>query len=80
MDFFLPTSNTIIEYNGQQHYEAIDYFGGQERFERQEERDNAVRQYCKEHKIKLIEIPYTEYDDIETILKKELNIKKHVLL
>lgn len=80
VDFFLPTSNTIIEYNGQQHYEAIDYFGGQERFERQEERDNAVRQYCKEHKIKLIEIPYTEYDNIETILKKELNIKKNVLL
>lgn len=77
VDFFIPTSNTIIEYNGQQHYEAIDYFGGQERFERQKERDNAVRMYCKEHKIKLIEIPYTEYDNIEEILTKELNIKKH---
>lgn len=47
----------------------------QERFEI--ERDNAVRQYCEEHKIKLIEIPYTEYDNIEEILTKELNIKKH---
>ena len=75
VDFFIPTSNTIIEYNGQQHYEAIDYFGGKERFERQKERDNAVRMYCKEHKIRLIEIPYTEYKNIETILNKSLKIK-----
>jgi hypothetical protein len=31
--------------------------------------------YCKEHGIKLIEIPYWDYDNIETILKKELKIK-----
>ena len=75
MDFFIPTFNTIIEYNGQQHYDAIDYFGGQERLERQKERDNAVRMYCKDHKIKLIEIPYTEFDNIENILKRELKLK-----
>jgi hypothetical protein len=49
----------------------------EKRFAHQQERDNAVRQYCEEHKIKLIEIPYTEYDNIEEILTKELNIKKH---
>lgn len=74
-DFFIPSLNAIIEYNGIQHYESVDYFGGQEAFERQQERDMALRQYCKEHKIKLIEIPYTEYDNIEALLKKELKIK-----
>ena len=71
-DFYLPKYNTIIEYNGQQHYEIEFYFGGEERLERQQERDMALRQYCKEHKIKLIEIPYWNYDNIETIIMKEL--------
>ena len=39
------------------------------------ERDNALRQYCKEHKIKLIEIPYTQKKNINKILKKELKTK-----
>ena len=77
VDFYLPNQNIIIEYNGQQHYIPLNVFGGIERFEGQQERDMSLRQYCKEHKIRLIEIPYTDYDNIETILTKELNIKKH---
>ena len=33
-----------------------------------------VPQYCKDNNIKLIIIPYFEFDNIEKILKKELNI------
>lgn len=73
VDFYLPQHNIVIEYNGGQHYKSIDYFGGQKALERQQERDMAVRQYCKEHKIRLIEIPYTEFDNIETILNKQIN-------
>jgi len=75
VDFYIQESNVIIEYNGIQHYEPIGRFGGKESFIQQQERDMALRQYCKEHKMKLIEIPYTEYNNIETILKKELKIK-----
>ena len=71
-DFYLPSKNVIIEFNGAQHYKIVDYFGGKSTFERQQNRDFALRQYCKEHKIKIIEIPYTEYDNIESILEKEL--------
>lgn len=76
VDFYLPSNNIIIEYNGIQHYKQKEYFGGVNALEKQQERDMALRQYCKEHKIKLIEIPYTEYDNIETILNKELDIIK----
>ena len=62
----------FIEYNGHQHYKSVDYFGGEERYEQQIERDYAVQLYCKEHKIKLITIPYSEYDNIDNILKREL--------
>lgn len=76
VDFYIQESNVIIEYNGIQHYEPIGRFGGKESFIQQQERDMALRQYCKEHKIKLIEIPYWDYDNIETILNKELGINK----
>ena len=29
-DFYLPNYNTCIEYQGKQHYESIEYFGGEE--------------------------------------------------
>lgn len=77
IDFYLPQYNVAIEYNGQQHYEVAHFFGGKEAFYKRQMRDDSVRFYCKENKIKLIEIPYTEYDNIEEILTKELNIKKH---
>lgn len=77
LDFYMPSLNVAIEYNGEQHYMAVKHWGGEQAFERQQERDYALRQYCKEHKIKLIEIPYTEYDNIENILAKELKFDKN---
>ena len=74
VDFYLPEHNIIIEYNGKQHYKPVDKFGGDKQLELQQERDYALRQYCKEHKIKLIEIPYTEYNNIEDKLTKELGL------
>lgn len=73
-DFFLPNYNIIIEYNGKQHYHPIEFFGGKDRFKIQVERDDLLKTYCKEKGIKLVEIPYTEYDNIERILGEILNI------
>jgi hypothetical protein len=75
VDFYLPKNNSIIEFHGKQHYEPIKWFGGEKTFKEQQDRDMALRQYCEEHKIKLIEIPYTEINNLEEILKKELKIK-----
>lgn len=70
VDFYLKSLNTIIEYNGKQHYEPIEYFGGKEKFEKQVERDNDLRHYCKYNNIKLIEISYQQSkDEIENIIK-----------
>ena len=77
VDFFLPDLNAIIEFNGDQHYRPVEMWGGKEQFEKQQIRDNALRQYCKEHKIKLIEIPYSQMSNIEEILTKELKIHKN---
>lgn len=74
-DFYLPKLNTIIEYNGEQHYRPVSIYGGEKQFAIQVERDYAMRQYCKEKRIKLIEIPYYDKDNIEIILMKALKIK-----
>ena len=76
VDFFLPCYNTIIEFHGEQHYTMIKHFGGIKKFEKQKNRDIFLRKYCKHHKIRLIEIPYTKISNIEQILKQKLKIKR----
>lgn len=73
-DFYILYNNIaiIIEYNGKQHYEPIEYFGGKERFKKQQERDELLRKFCQFHNIKLLEISYTE-KDIENTLLNFLN-------
>ena len=77
VDFFIPSRNIVIEYNGIQHYKEVGFFGGDKVFEKQQERDMALRQYCKEHGIKLIEIPYWENNNIENVLDGEMGIIKN---
>lgn len=48
----------LIEYQGEQHFEPIKFFGGDKKFDRQQLNDNAKREYCKNKNINLIEIPY----------------------
>lgn len=77
VDFYIPSRNIVIEYNGIQHYKEIGFFGGDKVFEKQQERDMALRQYCKEHNIRLIEIPYWENNNIENVLDGEMGIIKN---
>lgn len=71
-DFYLPNMNICIEYDGIQHYESIDFFGGEDEFSLVKLRDSIKNTYCKDNNIKLIRIPYFEYDNIEEILNKEI--------
>ena len=76
-DFSIPNEkygHILIEYNGIQHYEAVDYFGGEEQFKKQKEHDKRKRDYAKKHGYKLITIKYTydTYESVEEYLDKEL--------
>ena len=74
-DFYLPNYNCCIEYDGRQHYYISEYFGGQNGFIDTKIRDTIKNKYCKDNNIKLIRIPYWEINNIEEILKNELNLK-----
>jgi len=67
-DFYLPDYNMCIEYDGIQHYEIINFFGGEKEFQNRQKRDNIKTQYCKDNNIKLLRIPYTDYNIIEQII------------
>lgn len=54
LDIYLPKLNVAIEYQGAQHYEPIEFFGGQEAFERTIERDKRKKELCEKHKCILI--------------------------
>ncbi len=71
-DFYLPTKRLFIEYNGEQHYIPIDFFGGQDKFNIQQEHDKRKEEYAHKMDIKLLIIPYWNFDNIENILEKAL--------
>lgn len=50
----------LIEYQGIQHYQPKDKFGGWSGLQKQKFNDMKKREYCKKHNIKLVIIPYTD--------------------
>lgn len=60
-DFYLPPFNIMIEYDGEQHYRPIEYFGGEDKFIRQIHNDKIKNEYCHENNIRLIRISYLEF-------------------
>ena len=74
IDFYLPDHNLFIEYNGQQHYMEVKSFGGtfgdsKLEFDKQQKRDQYIRDYCKNNNIRLLEIPYNKtWEEITELL------------
>jgi hypothetical protein len=75
-DFAIFDKNNIlfclIEFQGEQHYKPVKWFGGVKKFESLQKRDNIKKEYCKNNGIKLIVIPYWERNSINSILEEKL--------
>ena len=69
-DFYLPEYNTCIEFDGIQHFEPIDFFGGIEKFKICKLHDSMKNKYCNANEITLIRIPYTNIYNVNDILDK----------
>jgi uncharacterized C2H2 Zn-finger protein len=75
-DFYLPNFNTVIEYNGRQHYESVDVFGGEESLKHQKNLDKLKKDFCSKNNINMIIIPYKlSKDQISSFILTELKIK-----
>jgi hypothetical protein len=59
---------TCIEFDGEQHFRPIEYYGGENEFERIKKRDEIKFQFCKSNIIRLIRIKFD--DDIKNKLNE----------
>jgi len=74
-DFAVIKNNSyiFIECQGEQHYKSVEWFGGDEAFNRRQANDILKKNWVLSHNYRLIEIPYTIhlYDEFLNILLKE---------
>lgn len=75
-DIFIPSLELAIEYDGEFHYTPIPYLDeedGIRTLERIQYRDGVKNNFCKDHNIKLLRIPYTEKNNIKEIIINMIN-------
>lgn len=79
VDFYIPDINLIIEYDGIQHFEPVD-FGEKDKgkihqkFEKTKYRDNLKNEYCNIRNINILRIPYwIKLKDIEKSVMNKVN-------
>ncbi len=57
-DFYIKDKNLLIEYDGKQHFDPYDFYGGCEKLNKMRINDDIKTNYCKEKNIKLLRISY----------------------
>lgn len=75
LDFYLPDYNVAIECQGRQHFEIVDWFGGEKGYNLIIKRDKLKRELCEKHGIKILyyanyksDFPYKVYTDKDELL------------
>ena len=84
-DFHLWDYDTIVEYDGEGHFEPRDFKGKGEKwaidqFHQTQRRDKIKTQYCLDHNIPILRIPYWKKDDIPQILTSYLHLGNFTVL
>lgn len=65
-DFYLPTTNTLIEVDGEQHFKYNSYFyTSKKEFNHAKQNDYYKNSYALAHGIKLYRIPFWEIQNIQ---------------
>lgn len=77
-DFFLPSHNLLIEFDGHAHFQPVNYSGTMtandmnHQLARTQMLDALKDAYAIDHNIKILRIPHTEQRNIPTILEQHL--------
>lgn len=89
LDFYLPDYKIAIEHQGSQHFQAVNLFGGEEKFLRTQLLDNEKYKECVDNNIKLLYFSYeksavpqdyidTVFIDEEEFIEKIKNLIKNI--
>jgi hypothetical protein len=68
LDIFIPEERVALEYQGLQHDQPVEYFGGQDSFEKNKQRDDRKYRLCKRHGVKLIYV--RPFYNLQSIIKE----------
>lgn len=74
-DFYVPSRNMLIEYDGEQHFGCKRFKNGllsQEQIDNLMRNDMAKEQYAYEHSIALVRIPFTQKNNLGEVLREKV--------
>ena len=80
-DIWIASKKLIIELDGIQHFQEVDYFEESKPFQERRKTDNLKNNYCLDKKIPILRIPYTynpdtKKDKIQQLVKDFVEIRK----
>lgn len=79
-DYYLPDLKICIEYDGQHHFYPVTFNGisqeaAQKSHESTKKHDKIKDQYCADNNIRILQIPYYDFKNIEVIIRDFLDNK-----
>lgn len=70
-DFYLPTQNTLIEFDGEQHFK-ISFGQSEEKLILQKQYDKIKTEWCLRNNISLIRVPYfKKFTNLNELFKED---------
>lgn len=71
-DFFVPSHRLLIEFDGRQHYDNSEHWGGREKLAETQRHDRIKDRFAAENGYRLLRIPHWELERIEDIVLEAL--------
>lgn len=75
-DFYIPDFNLCIEYDGRQHFESVDFYGGNDAFFIRKKNDEIKNSFCENNNITLLRFNDLNFSRIESTLNRILKSVK----
>ncbi len=72
-DFYFPDHNKAVEFDGIQHFQPVEFFGGEKSYQQQVICDLYKNEYCSENEISLLRIHYKDKEEIPFLLDSLLS-------
>ena len=76
LDIFIPSQKVGIEYQGVQHYEPVEFFGGEEGFQYRVKMDALKDEKCRQNGVRLLKWSYLDLITRVNVRRKVAEMKK----